>query len=157
MAKKLLIFSLLFLFVSRTWAAHESRVWSRSIMASCEFVYQIQSDVIVELPEITHQKFNVPLYLRAQLKNSWDHEPNKSEVFIVKVDENRRASFTFESMSVSQGYLFREMYFQWVYEHEVGSFVALSPIQKADIGRRFGETCYTERFSDTQFVQRELL
>lgn len=157
MAKKLFCFAFCFLFTSLAWSMHDSRVWSRSIMASCEFIYQVQSDVIVQLPEIAQQKLSVPLYLRAQLKNSWEREPEKSEMFIVKVGADRRASFSFESMSVSKGYLFREMYFQWVYEHHEGNFVPLSPIQKVDIGRRFGESCYTERFSEDQFVERELL
>lgn len=126
-------------------------------MPSCEFVFQVESDVIVKLPEISQIKLpEMPLYLRAQLKNSWDVGPEKSEVFLVKVDENQKAIFTFESMSVSKGYLFREMSFQWVYEHSDGNFVALSPLQSADVGRRFGEACQTERFSEDQYVEREV-
>lgn len=156
MARSILVVVVSFFIAQFSLAAHDSRVWSRSIMASCEFVFQVESDVVVKLPEI--KKFSkVPLYLKAQLTNSWDTGPLSSEVFIVKVDDAQRAAFTFESMSVSRGFLFREMSFQWVYEHSEGNFVALSPVQRVDVGRRFGEECHTARFSDEQFVERELL
>lgn len=153
--KKLIAFSFVFLALAQIHA--ESRVWSRSIMPSCEFVYQVESDVKVRLPEPYGSQellLKVPLYLRAKFKNSWDQSPQLSETFLVKLNKDSEAVFSFESMSVSKGYLFREMYFQWVYEHEAGYFVALSPIEKSDVGRQMGEACYTDRYSEEQYSER---
>lgn len=152
------IFYLLVLLLVQQLSA-ESRVWSRSIMPSCQFVYQVESDVKVRLPEPYGESsllLKAPLYLKAKFKNSWDKAPAFSETFLIKVDENAEAKFTFQSMRVSTGVLFREMYFQWVYEHEAGYFVSLSPVEKSDVGREMGEACYTDRYSEEQYTERHV-
>jgi hypothetical protein len=133
-------------------------VSSRSIMDSCQFVYRVESDVRVSADEETLE--SVPaerrLYLRAQATNSWDREPVLSEVFLVPADDVGLAAWSFESMSVSKGHLFRDLRFEWGTLNDDDEFVPLGARFLSDVGRRFGEACSTWRGPEIPFVEREV-
>ncbi len=152
-------FSGLFLFLGffLSLSVHASRVWSRSIMANCEFVYQVESDVILEAPAELFQIYaGAPLYVHAKLKNSWDKDPRESETFISAVGDNGKSFLSFRSMSVSENFLFREMRFEWMIKDTENKWVSVSPASQSDIGRSFGEACYTERLNDAQYIERSV-
>ncbi len=143
-------------------AEQSAQIWSRSIMPTCQYVYQTESDVIIKFNSEVLQAYvqtenKHPLYVQIVFKNSWNQVPYKSETLLVKVDETGRASFTVESMSISKGFLFREMYFQLGVEFGKTSFYALSPILMSDVGREMGEACHTQRQGDAQYVERPLV
>lgn len=159
--KRILSLCLLFSTTSVVMAEPLTRVWSRSIMPSCEFVYQVESDVKIKVPvEVIQEELSArphhELYVRAVFKNSWGNAPYKSEVFMMKVDREGIAKLTFESMSVSRGFLFRQMFFQIGVKVDTGAFYALSTAYSSDVGREFGEACSTIRFDDAQYVERAI-
>jgi len=130
-------------------------------MPSCQYVYQTESDVVIKFSSEVLQAYvqnqnEHPLYVKAIFKNSWNQAPYKSETVLAKVDAAGRAEFTLESMSVSKGFLFREMYFQLGVEFGKSSFYALSPVLMSDVGREMGEACSTQRFGEEQYSQRKV-
>lgn len=148
--------------ISFAQSEENAQVWSRSIMPTCEFVYQVESDVLIKFHSEVLESYALsekahPLYVKAVFKNSWNQAPLKSDFILAKVDSKGRAEFTFESMSVSKGFLFREMYFQLGVLVDRASFYALSPVLKSDVGREFGEACHTQRQGEAQFVERLLV
>jgi hypothetical protein len=138
-------------------SAQAERIFSRSIMPSCQFVYQVESDVIAEASaETIESAAGATLTLRAQAANSWDREPTLSEEFLLAADESGRVAWTFESMSVSKNYLFRNLSFEWGHLDNDGVFLPLTKRLVADVGRRFGENCLTYRGGDAEFQEREV-
>ncbi len=128
------------------------KVSSRSIMSSCAYVYQVESDVRIKSFQTMKD-----LSLRAKFKNSWDHEPKFSEDFFTTLDDQGIANLTFESMSWAKGFLFREMIFVFGIKNSDGSFSPLSPEYQSDVGREFGEPCYLYRTDDGQFRERNIV
>ncbi|MEZ4816282.1 MAG: hypothetical protein R3A80_13940 [Bdellovibrionota bacterium] len=152
--KRIILLTCCVLFSSQLEA--NARVWSRSIMPSCQFVYQVESDVRVQAPSEVLSNYSFEeVYLKARFKNTWDNDPANSETFYIALNPSGLAEFTFESMSVSKEYLFRNMTFSWV-RKQGDDWESMSAPMVADVGRQFGESCYVERYSDSQYVEREL-
>jgi hypothetical protein len=138
-------------------AVGSTRVQSRSIMDSCEFVYRTESDVRVYPEAELYEIFvGAPLYVKASFKNAWNKGPARSEDFVIPVGLAGFAEFSFESMSTSASFLFRDMSFEWGVLDTDKTFVPLSDQYHSDIGRDFGQVCHTVRGPDAKFVDRQV-
>lgn len=154
-----------------TLHADEFRIFSRSIMDHCHFVYRVESDIRVAFDSEQLKKlketFASDLSLRIEFFNSWDNEPRSLVLDFAandwvpgeSIDLGLKGfdvlSFTQETMSTSSRYLLREVRFAWMLKQN-GDELPLSPWMRADVGRRFGEACQSSRGPKTPWFEREI-
>jgi hypothetical protein len=130
---------------------------SRSIMDSCGFLYRVESDVRLQLPSGLMEIYDPEsLVWDVYFTNSWKREPARSELLEWIPDAQGLVETSFESMSNAKGYLYRQIFFRVLVKGVDGAKVPLTPLFEADIGRRFGEACYSGRSSGAPFVNREV-
>jgi len=143
--------------VSSVSQASLPEIASRSIMDSCEFVYRVESDVLLRLPPGLLEIYDPEsLVWDVYLTNAWNREPARSELVEWIPNAQGVVETSFESMSNAKGYLFRQIFFRVLVRGVDGVKVPLTPVFEADIGRRFGEACASARSSDVPFVKREV-
>jgi hypothetical protein len=141
-----------------SWGAEAgTRVFSRSIMDSCEYVYRVESDLrIYPSVELFEVFAGAPIYVRASFANAWDRGPLRSKTYLIPVGDRGFAEFSFESMSQSAGHLYRDMTFDWGVLDANGTFFELSDDYYSDVGRDFGQSCRTRRGQDSEFKNRQV-
>ncbi len=130
------------------------KISSRSIMPSCEFIYSVESDVRVrDLSSSTPSGGRV---LRVSYDNAWTEEVEDQNIEFVTEDQDGGWNWTFESMSTSQSFLYRNILLQYGFLDEDDNFYARGPRFMVDVGRRFGEACNRSRSAEAAFIDREV-
>ncbi len=132
------------------------RVFSRSIVDSCAFVYRVESDIVILQDRQASRDTEETVFWRVEFFNAWKREPYRSELYEWSVDESGRSEWSLETMSVAKNHLFREMHFALWSRDSEGRETLLSPLYSADVGRRFGEACASSRQGNPPFVEREV-
>lgn len=119
----------------------QPKVFSRSVMDSCQFVYRVHSDIRISFePEEFEYRLG-DLVLRVEFFNSWN---STQPPLVLTLAPNTDSGFewTQETMSEAKNFLFRQMRFAFG-SIEGGQFQRVSSWYQCDIGRRFGEICQT--------------
>lgn len=140
---KFLFLSLLF-FTSYAYSAKANVVFSsRNMPQSCELVFMVESDLKISLPLETQET-----ELHYQLQNSWApfdwSEP--LTLSLNKSANDLNATWTFQSMSINEKYLYRKIRIV---------FPQSKLVCASEFGRQFGEACTGSRDS-TPWKQRSL-
>jgi len=149
-----------------------SRLFSRSIMDHCSYVYRVESDIRVAFDSTQFQEFRGiygdDLLLKIQFFNSWEGEPRSFEMTLDSalaqdgftmspvLSSYSVFEFTLETMSTASHYLYRDLHFSLGFLEE-GSFKEITSWNHGDAGRRFGEACQTSRGPQVPWIERELL
>ena len=149
-----LLAALVFLFSVSAFAEDALfSVKSRSIMPSCEFVYSVESDIIVE-PQV---ELNDDQVIKISFENSWEEEPIRELVGFAELNAPGQRRWTFQSMSTSKSFLYRRMFLQIGHLNQDLEFVSESDEWVSDIGRQFGEACHRSRSQNPNYVVRGVM
>jgi hypothetical protein len=141
---KTLVVSLLFL-ASQAYSANADVVFSsRNMPQSCELVFKVESDLKISLPLETQET-----EISYVLQNSWapfDWSAPKT-LPLKKSANDLNAAWTFQSMSINENYLYRNIRI---------FFPKSKLVCTSEFGRQFGEACTGSRES-TPWRQRALV
>jgi hypothetical protein len=150
-----ILFYSLFLFASSAFAAPALELWSRNMPKTCEFVFEVESDIRVLFAD-EELDAQVPLTLVYALKNEWTEEWHlKKAAYFIRTEKGGWvADFSLQSMSSHERYLYRNIRFEiWA-----GAALEerLTGMWTAEFGREFGEACQWDGRASTPFRKRNL-
>lgn len=126
-------------------------VESRHTMAHCHYVFRVDSEIRV------HTEQWGAYSLQMVFDNSWSDEEEDVSHWILPPNEEGLFSIHFESMSVSEDYLYRDMSFSFGVHRADGEFDQKSPTFFSDVGREFGEKCRLFGDDEASFFERTVV
>jgi hypothetical protein len=129
---------------SSTLIASELTLISRNMPTSCEFVFEVESDIKISMDKtISDQK------VFYQFQNSWEplNWTQEKSASVKSVGDQKELSLTLQSMSIPGKYLYRHIRIR-LPESKITCI--------AEFGREFGEVCMPEGRSGTPWRQRVL-